>query len=179
MTRNTNTDFGMAVAEDNKSMQDHEWRNDSRKTKWAVDLDRKPSHVQILDNLPGGTKWTLGVDSGTKLVETLFVMEHKMPFPPKFLCYFYTKDAPAALAAGVLGMYTQNRAFMMTNSVGIGEEGCYCEVDDKYFYIKHFVDASSVGTAGNTQTFYGSDFKFRVRFELLNQRAYYKGGKGY
>jgi len=179
MTRNTLGDYGIAVAEGSKDMREHDWINDTRKSKLAIDIDARPSHLQVLDNLPGGTKLTLPVDAVYSFVETLFVMEHHMPFAPEMLCYFYTKDAPAALAAATIGMYTQNHAFMLTNAVGIGEEGLYSEVDDKYFYIKHFIDVPGIGTAGNTNTFYGSDFKFRVRFELLNVPALYKGGKGY
>ncbi len=168
--------FGMAVSDGRKDMNEHDWLNDTSKVKWTVDLDRDPKHVQILDNFPGGTKLTLDSAVETHFVETLFALKHGMPFPPKFLCYFYTKDAPGGFA-GMIGGYTLNHAFMLTNLVGVGEEGLYCEVDDTYFYIKHFVDTFAFGTG--TNTFYGSDYKFRVRFELLNQKAFYKGGKGY
>lgn len=173
MSRGT---YGIAVSNGTKDMHEHDWLNDSSKRKWTVDLDRDPKHVQILDDFPGGTKWTVPASTTVSYVETLFAMKHGMPFPPKFLCYFYTKDAPSGLSVNI-GQYTMNHAFMLTNAVGVGEEGLYCEVDDTYFYIKHFVDAAT--SSGGGFTFYGSDYKFRIRFELLNQRAYYLGNKGY
>lgn len=168
--------FGMAVSKSNKDMREHEWLNDTSKVKWTIDLDRDPKHVQILENFPGGTIWTGNTGEEAHFIETLFQMKHNMPFPPKFLCFFYTQDAPAALS-GTIGQYSMNHAFMLTNAIGIGEEGLYCEVDDEFFYIKHFVDTFAYGSGD--YTFYGSQFKFRVRFELLNQRAYYTGGKSY
>ncbi len=168
--------FGMAVAAEGKSMQDGGWLNDTRKPKWTVDIERDPPHLQVLDNFPGGTKYTLNSAQANSIVETLFAMKHNMPFPPQFLCFFYTIDAPSGFA-NALGRYTQNKAFMVFNAIGLGEEGLYAEVDDEYFYIKHFVDTFAFGSG--TNTFYGSDFKFRIRFELLNQPAFFLGGKGY
>ena len=173
MSRGT---FGIAVANGTKGMSEHDWLNDTSKVKWTIDLDRDPPHVQILDNFPGGTKWTLDSTQNNSLVETLFAIKHGMPFKPKFLCYFYTKNAPSGFS-GSIGQYTLNHAWMLTNAISIGEEGLYAEVDDTYFYIKHFVDTFAFGTG--TNTFYGSDYKFRVRFMILNQPAYYTGGKGY
>lgn len=170
-------EFGMAVSNGNRDMNEHDWLNDTSRVKWTVDLDRDPKHVQILDNFPGGTKWTGQPGVNQSYVETLFAMKHGMPFAPKFLAYFYTKDAPSGFS-GIIGQYTLNQAYMLINSVGLGTEGLYAEVDDTYFYIKHFVDSAIFG-GGSAFTFYGSDYKFRIRFELLNQKAFYKGGKGY
>lgn len=168
--------FGMAVSDPRKDMSEHEWLNDTSKVKWTVDLDRDPKHVQVINGFPGGTKWTMDTAQNQSNVETLLAIKHNMPFPPKFLCYFYTTDAAAGQSVQI-GAYTINHAFMLVNAISIGEEGLYCEVDDTYFYIKHFADTFAFGT-GN-YTFGGSDFKFRVRIMLLNQEAFYKGGKGY
>lgn len=173
MTRNTRSNFGIATAQDRKSMQDGRWQNDTRKTKWTVDLDQDPPHLQIIETLPGGTKITANTGESTLFEETLFVMKHGMPFPPAFLCYFYTKDAPSGYST-FIGQYEQNRATMLTNSIGIGQEGLWAEVDDTYFYIKHFVETFAFG-AGADHVFFGDDYKFRVRFELLNQKAHYTG----
>lgn len=173
MTRNTRNDFGIATAADRQSMSDGRWQNDTRKTKWTVDLDQDPPHLQIIETLPGGTRWTANKSEQVLLEETLFAMKHGMPFPPAFLCFFYTKDAPADYAF-TIGQYQQNRATMLTNAIGIGEEGLYAKVDKTYFYIKHFVETFASGTNAN-HTFSGDLFKFRVRFELLNQPAYYTG----
>lgn len=182
MTRNTNSDFGIAIAADRQTMRDGRWQNDTRKKKWTVDVEHDPPHLQIIGDpdkgevFDGGTKFTLDKGSSVYLEETLFTIKHGMPFPPAFLCYFYTRDAPSGLSA-IIGQYQQNRATMLTNAVGVGQEGLFAGVNDTHFYIKHFVETFGLGSGNHT--FYGSDFKFRVRFELLNQRAYYTGSKGY
>lgn len=178
MTRHTRGDFGIAVASPHKEMKNGRWLNDTRKTKWAVDIDRNPSHLQIIDNLGGGTKWVLASDAAYYIEETLFVMKHNMPFPPQFLCYFYTKNSPAGYSANI-GRYTQNKAFMLFNAIGLGEEGLYAQVDDEYFYIKHFAETFAFGAAGSNTNFFGDDYTFRVRFALLNQPAFFTGDKGY
>lgn len=175
MTRNTNGDFGIAVAAPNKSMKDGRWINDTRKVKWSVDLSRDPKHVRIFEQR-GGTRFILDAAGNHYLEETIFAMKHHMPFPPKFLCYFVTVDTPTGFGSQI-GSYTQNHAFMLTNAIGLGEEGLYAQVDDEYFYIKHFAETFAFGS-GNT-TFYGDQYLFRVRLEILNQPAFYLGDKGY
>lgn len=168
-------DFGIAFAAPDRGMSDGNWKYDSRKKKWTVDVKQIEPHLRVFE-LRGGTKFMLNAAASQYTEETIFQMEHKMPFPPKFLCFFYTVDAPAGFSASI-GGYNQNHAFMLTNAPGLGEEGLYAHVDDTYFEIRHFAETFSLG-AGTT-TFHGSDYLFRVRFELLNHRAFYLGDKGY
>lgn len=175
MTRNTRGDFGIATAADRQSMRDGRWQNDTRKTKWTVDVEHTPPHLQIIESLPGGSRITAPTGAVTSFEETLFVMKHGMPFPPAFLCFFYTKDVPPDFSANI-GQYQQNRGTMLTNAAGIGEEGVYAMVDDEYFYIKHFVETFGFGVSGD-YTFFGNLYDFRVRFELLNHKAHYTGSK--
>ena len=163
----------MAVAAPNKSMQDGRWQNDSRKQKWTIDVDRDPPPLDVIER-PGGTKFVMDTGAVDYKEEIIFSIKHKMPFPPAFLCYFYTIDGPHAV---LIGRYTQNRAFMTYNAFSIGEEGMFAEVDEEYFYIKHF--AETFGFGSGNHTFYGDDFTYRIRYELLNQKALYLGGKGY
>lgn len=167
MTKSANGRFGIAVAASRRSMADGQWMNDTRKEKWTVDLHRDPKHVQILDDFPGGTRFVTPANSGNLIFrETLKAIKHHMPFPPKVLCYFYTKDAPAGQAA-LIGQYTQGMAYMITNAMGLGSEYLYIEVDDEYFYIKHVVYSSTTSAF----TWLGDNFKYRVRYEILNQPA--------
>lgn len=168
-------DFGVAFANDDKDMREHSWKYDSRKPKWTVDVKAVPPHLDVFE-LNGGTKYTRNSAGSSYIEETLFQIEHKMPWPPQFLAFFYTLDTPTGLGS-LIGTYTQDHAFMLTNTPATGEEGLYAQVDDTYFYIKHFVETFGLGVGNNT--FYGSDYLFRFRYELLNQRAFYLGDKGY
>lgn len=163
-----NGDFGLAIAADNKTMADGGWKFDSRKKKLTVDVNATPSHAQVIETLSGGTKFVLNAATTTSSEETLFRMEHKMPFRPKVLCYFYVKDAPIAFADSIT-YYEFNTALMLYNAVALGGEKLYAETDEKYFFINHRAETYGFGS-GNT-TFYGSDYKYRVKFEILNQRS--------
>lgn len=166
MTRNTRSDYGMAVAADRHSMQDGNWLNDTRKPKWSVDVEADPSHLRVLDDFPGGTKFTLTKGASAVAEETLFAIKHKMPWSPQVLCFFYTKDAPAG-SANQIGTYTLNTGYMFYDvSGGIGREVLFADVDEEYFYIKHRAETMAYGSG--THTFSGSDYKFRVRFMILN-----------
>lgn len=169
------SNFGVAFSNKDKDMGDGFWGYDSRKKKWTVDVRADPKHLDVFE-LDGGTKFTKDKGASTYTEEILFRIEHKMPFPPEFLSFFYTVDAPAGESASI-GTYTQNRAFMLTNAASTGEEGLFAQVDDTYFYIKHFVE--TFGSGSGDHTFHGSDYLFRFRYEILNQPALYFGNKGY
>lgn len=168
MTRNTNGDFGIGIAADRQSMQDGNWKNDTRKVKLTVSIGKTPAHLQVLDSFSGGSKWVTDLAQVVALEETLFQIEHKLPFKPKFLCYFKCTDSPAPFNMNI-GQYQQNIATMLTNSFPIGNEWLEAGSDEKYFFIKHKMSQSGAGIGSNT--YYGSDYKFRVRFEILNIKA--------
>lgn len=167
------SDFGLAIADENKNMQDGHWKFDSRKKKWTVNLNANPPHVKIFQ-MDGGTKYVLNAAASSYSEEVLFQIEHHMPWPPKVLCFFFFLDAPLGFA-GNIGYYSFSIASMLINNPGAGGEGLFAFVDDKYFYIKHYAETYGVGS-GNT-TFYGSDYKFRIKFEILNQKALFLGQK--
>ncbi len=167
------SDYGLAIARDGKNMGDGAWKFDSRKKKWTVDVNADPKHVRLFE-MNGGTKFVLDAAMTLYTDEILLRVEHKMPWPPKFLCYFYYIDAPLGFADSI-GYYGFNNAFMLSNNISAGGEGLWAEVDATYFYIKHYAETYGAG-AGNT-TFYGSDYNFRIKFELLNQKAIFLGRK--
>lgn len=168
-------DFGIAFSRDDKSMQDKDWKYDSRKPKWTVDPKADPPHLDLFE-MDGGTKYTPPLDTPFVVEEVLFEIEHHMPFPPLFFCYFYV------IASGGLmpvGCFTLNRVIMY-ESFAAGTEMLYAKVDDTHFRIIHLVDAyvdSFVFPGGFTFT--GSDYLFRIRYELINKPAFYLGDKGY
>jgi hypothetical protein len=165
---------GIGIAQPNRDMRDGKWLNDSRLPKLLIDLDKDPPHVDVIETLAGGTKWFVGAGQVKQYEETLFEIEHKLPFKPTFYCYFYTKDVPSGFSASI-GQYTFQHAFMLSNAIGLGEEGLYAGVTDTTFYIKHFLNANPLSDT----TFYGSDFKYRIRFELINREALYTGTQNY
>lgn len=163
------TDYGIAIAQDDKDMSEGRWRFDSRRPKVTVDIKADPKHLDLLNNFSGGTKWSLAVNQ--TIEEVLFRIEHKMPFKPKFLCYFYVLNTPVGLA-GLIGQYDINRSYMLVNAFPQGSEQIYAKVDSKYFYIIHRADN---GTPARTA--YGSDFQYRIRYEIMNQRALFDGSQ--
>lgn len=160
-------DFGIAIAQDDHDMRDGRWKFDSRRPKVTVDVHADPPHLNVLNNFAGGTKWSMSPN--TTYEEVLHRVEHKMPFKPKFLCFFYILDTPVTLA-GLIGQYDINRTFMLVNSFPNGTEQLYAKVDEKYFYIMHRAD-----NGANSLTAYGQDYKYRIRYEIMNQKALFTG----
>ena len=164
------SDYGIGIAADNKSMQDGRWKFDSRKKKLTVDIEAVPKHLDLF-TINGGTKWVL--NPGDVRSEILFQVEHHMLFPPKFLFFALVTDVPSGFAP-LIGFYFSNLAFLRTNNFPVGDEYVYADVDEKYFNIKHVAYGGGIAT-GTTITAYGSDYKFRVRYEILNQKAIFMG----
>jgi hypothetical protein len=156
---------GIAFAADNRSMQDGHWQYESDKPKLTVDPTPKPPHLQLFE-LSGGTP--LSMPDGFLKQETLVAFKHGFKFPPMFLCYFFTENAPALFAANI-GQYTLNRGQMRYNALP-WSEWLQASVDDTWFYIKHFAQ-----NTGAPDTSYGSQYQFRVRLEIIARKAVFTG----
>lgn len=156
--------MGIAFAADRHGMEDRRWQYDTGKPKLTVDPDQLPPHLRIIDDFLGGTQWS--VPAGSTNQEVLLEFEHHLPYPPMFLCYFFTRDAAALFAANI-GQYTLNYGLMRYNALPWSEE-LYAKVDSKYFRIYHHVD-NTIG--GGTITAYGSQYKFRIRLEIIARPA--------
>lgn len=169
----TTNGFGVAFASENRSMQDKDWQYRSDKSKLTVDPNQHPSHLQLFDQ-DGGTQWS--ISHGDSRLEILYRQKHNMPWPPMFLCYFFTADAPAA-SVGLIGLYALNQGLMRFNGDTWFEE-LYTEVDDTWFYIKHHV-AYNGGVDIGAQVANGSAFKFRIRLEIIARKAVFLGGPSF
>lgn len=152
-------DVGIGIAAQRGSMEEASWSWDSRKKKMAIDLKSKPPHLDLV-LIDGGTVWS--VAAGEKKEEVIFEIEHKMPFRPQVLSYFYCYDAPASHAS-LLGTHSQGVAMMVFNDVVTGSEWLVAEVDDKYFRIIHKASGGLNGGA-----LIGKAMKYRLRYEITN-----------
>lgn len=157
--------FGIAFAQQNRSMQDRAWQYDTNRPKLTV--DPRDGYLQIQE-LTGGTPWT--INPADKKSEILFQFQHDLPWPPAFLCYFYIEDAPSARASFV-NLYSGDVAWMETDDVQ-WDEVVAASVDENYFYIKHFANYQAGSGAVTT---WGNQYKFRVRFEIMDHQAVYTG----
>lgn len=160
---------GVAFAADNRTMQDNDWAYRSDKPKLTVDGNANPPHLKPFE-LAGGTQFS--IVHGDLKQETLMQFEHHLPWPPMFLCYFFTENVPSAFAANI-GQYLLNQAQMRYNG-DTWFEWLQASVDAKYFYIKHYVQYNG-GTDVGAQTSYGSQYQFRVRLEIIARKATFTG----
>lgn len=165
---------GIIISEPNKDLSEGSLIYDSRRRKLNTDFRANPKHIDTFD-LNGGTKFV--TENGQTNRETLWSLEHKMPFKPFPLIYILTTDAPAAWNKA-LGRYTLNNAPMVVGAVSstLGEELLYVTVDATHIKIIHKHNGPALGT-GNA-TAYGSDFKFRVRYMITNQRSPFTSAEG-
>lgn len=161
--------YGLIIAGEKNSL-DQGQAYDSRKYKYAVDTNAGEPHFQLLENFSGGTKFVLPNEE-TSTEEVLLRVRHNMPFKPHFVCWIAQTVVPTALSSGAAKQFSINRSFMLFNAIGLGEEELYADVDETYFYIKHKASRFGFGDPGN-YTFYGSDFKFQIRFMIFGIPTY-------
>lgn len=175
MRGNTRSDYGMAFASPNKSMASGDWINDTRKKKWSVDLDAKPPRIFILDDFEGGTVITRAPGTYNETYEeTLFEQEHGFDFAPDFKAYFYVLDGGSGFGFAI-GGYAPQKIYTLINSVPLGTELYWAEVDETYFRIRRQVNIGTV-TGSSDYTYPGSSFVFRIRVMIMNHPAVYRGG---
>lgn len=164
---------GLIIAGDRKSL-DYEQAYDTRKYKYAVDTNAAEPHFQLLEDFSGGTKFVLPNEEVTT-EEVLLKIRHNMPFKPHFVCWIAQTQLPTALSGTFAKQFSINRSFMLFNAIGLGEEELYADIDDTFFYIKHKASRFGYGDPGN-YTFYGSDFKFQIRFMIFGIPSYVMDG---
>lgn len=133
---------------------------DSRKKKLVLAPDTKPPLFDLIP-INGGTKFILS--AGASAEETILTIKHGLPFKPKVLTYYRKTKAPEAFSAGI-AQYSINQALMVFNAFGFGEEYLYTDSDPINMYIKH----RAVNTSATSQTFYGSDFEYMLRYMIFN-----------
>lgn len=160
---------GLVIAGDSNSL-DRKQAYDSRKYKYAVDTNAADPHFQLLNDFSGGTKFVMANETATQ-EEILLKVRHNMPFKPHYVCWFAQTVLPTALSGNFVKQFSINRSFMLYNAIGLGEEELYADADDTYFYIKHRASRFGYGDPGN-YTFYGSDFKFQIRFMIFGIPTY-------
>ena len=143
---------------------------DSRKYKYAVDTNAGEPHFQLLEDFSGGTKFVLPQEV-IETEEVLLRVRHNMPFKPHYVCWIAQTVLPTELSSGYAKQFSLNRSFMLYNAIGLGEEELYTDIDETYFYIKHKAQRFGFGDPGN-HTFYGSDYKFQIRFMIFGIPSY-------
>ena len=81
---------GLIIPGDDRTIDDSNYWFDSRNTRMNIALDRDPPHLQLL-NIGGGTALSCGL-APTTVTETLFTMEHHLPYKPKVLVYLFSNE---------------------------------------------------------------------------------------
>lgn len=161
--------YGLVIAGESNSLEQGQ-AYDSRKYKYAVDTEAQEPHFQLLEDFSGGTKFVLPQEI-ISTEEILLRVRHNMPFKPHFICWIAQTQLPTALSGTFAKQFSLTRSFMLYNAIGLGEEELYADVDETYFYIKHKASRFGYGDPGNF-TFYGSDFKFQIRFMIFGIPSY-------
>jgi hypothetical protein len=158
---------GLAIADDSGDLGTDAVFDTSRQ-KLTVDLDASPKHFDILPKFNAGTKFYSDGSGNKSFEETLFKIEHKLPFEPMIQAFFLRvlaeKDATIS-EIGLAPQYSINTAPIIFNAMGLGSEWLEATADSKYFYIKHYVESTVI----TPYTFVGSDAVYRVRYMILNQ----------
>lgn len=160
---------GLIIAGESKSLKNDTVYN-SQRSKLTVDPDAEPAHFDLLEDFSGGTKFSIADADLSLHEEDLLKIKHGLPFKPQIQVYFYPTTVPAG-ASVTARQYSMNMQFMTYNAIVLGDEWMEADADETYFYIKH--KAQRYGWGGpDPHVFYGSDFKFRIRYFIFNQPSF-------
>lgn len=132
----------------------------STRQKLTIDFEADPKHFDILSNFNAGTRFYTDGSGNKSFEETLFQIEHKLPFTPMVQTFFFNTAGGA-----VAQQYSINKAPIVFNAFGLGSEWLEATADSQNFYIKHYVESQSTFP----YTFVGSNAVYRVRYMILNQ----------
>lgn len=160
---------GLVIANADGNLRQHQIY-DTRKKKLTVDVNIEPPHLNIIESLSGGTKFSVAAADTSLKEETLLTIPHQLGFKPMFLVYFYPTKTPD-LFSGSLRQYSINMAFMLYNAIALGDEWLEADADNINLYIKH--KAIRFGFGGpDPYVFYGSDYTYRIRYMIFNVPSY-------
>lgn len=163
--------YGMKFAKEGKDLAQRQAGIESYDSSHDIvqaALSKDPSHINVINPLQQATAYNITLNSGTDIQyreETLFQVEHNMPFAPDFICYFYCYDSPTP---DEIGSYRLDYY-----RVGFGGEYIQAYTDDKYFKIVHSVRLSGAppGTTYPTTIAINgaSQRKYRVKYIILQR----------
>lgn len=161
--------IGLIIAGDSNSLK-NDTVYSSQRPKLTVDPDAEPAHFDLLEDFSGGTKFSIADADTTIHEEVLLRIKHNLPFKPHIQAYFYPTTVPSG-APATARQYSMNMQLMLYNAIALGDEWVEAEADETYFYIMH--RAVRFGFGGpDPYVFYGSDFKFRIRYFIFNQPSF-------
>lgn len=129
----------------------------SNLSKLTVDPDIDPPHLDIIDNLSGGTKWVIPSGDGVLREETLLRIKHNMPFIPQVQAY---------LRSTVSKQYGTN-SYLMVYNLADNTEWVDVETDEEWVYIIHRAQRDL--SASGSWTASGSDITLIVRYFIFNR----------
>lgn len=153
--------IGIRFAPDGGNLRDDGAEYDSTRKHILIDPKANPKHMDIL-TMSGGSAFA---GDNVQREETLFSIEHELPFIPKCMVYFYVTDAPALHVASI-GQYIGDD-FPMSGT-GAFTDVIYYTVDQTHFKIKH--QHQSQGGSGASQA---NQWQFRIKYMITNNSRYY------
>lgn len=156
-------DFGMILSDNdlNNSVPNY----DTRKQKVTVDLNPSISHAAILHKDAGTVLTSSTV--GAQVVETLWTMQHNMPFKPRVEGFFTVTSIPNDRhCEAVVGTYQKTLLWITVNAIGYGTEKVEMKVDDFNISLVHTAVCGGSGFVGC-----GNLLKYDFRYLITNQPA--------
>ena len=144
---------GLLIPGNDKDIDSRNLWYDSRNTRMNIALDRDPPHLQLL-KIGGGTALSCGLGP-TTVTETLFTMEHHLPYKPRVLVYFYSDQiSPPAYAVGTL----------YYGAIGPIEDYVGYVVTDTTFSIVHTL----LSWGGLSYTSTAPSFKLQIKYMIFS-----------
>lgn len=155
---------GIYIAKDGKSVGKNNNRFETDRPHLQVNLKREPFHLDIVE-FDGGTNLVSPGGSAFDQTETLFSIEHGLPYTPEILMYLYVTSYggdPNDLKAG---LYTNKLLVLASGLVG---DLIYAEVDDTEMRIVHrLADEFGFGYTSDA-----ADYEIRLKYYILSNDSH-------
>jgi len=140
-------------------------QHDSRRHRMNVNLTKDPAHLKILDDFSGGS--ALPAVFAVEQREVLYRIEHKLPYTPEVLAYFYVKSYDGNPAHAFAGYYSGQLYVYSRFVFTFTDDQIFIEVDDKEFRIVHTL----FDPVGDPYTSDANKYIFRIKYYILSNPA--------
>lgn len=165
-----NDRYGILVADDGTSIQDKDYKYDSREQTLILDLERDPKHMQIIQT-SGGTNLPTGVVGDNS--EVIYTFDHNLGYTPLVDAYFYAETYGGSYTHMNTGGYGKDFYFLSGSNNWVLDYLTF-KVNNKSFSIIHrtIVYATHTGYV-STAASYGIKTKAYIYSIPVDKAEYY------
>jgi hypothetical protein len=153
---------GIIIMENGKIIGEDRPRYDSRRPRWQVNLKANPAHLAVL-RFTGGTAFVGSAGVVSQQEETLLEIEHKLPYTPDVLAYFYAQSYAGSEIDPKAQRYAAD-TFIYSGSAGTVADNLFIRVSATSLKVVHQLDNFN----GIAYTSDANQYVIRFKYYILS-----------